>query len=261
MVAAIIQARMGSARLPGKVALEIMEKTVLEYVIERVKKAKHIENTIVATTIKKEDSVVADLAGSLGVGVYRGADEDVLDRFYQAAKLFGIKHIVRITADCPLIDPQIIDKVVEVYFRSNVDYCSNTLKETFPDGEDVEVFSFNALHGAWKNAKLLSEREHVTPYIKKNPDKYKPANLENDTDLSYKRWTVDTKEDFRFIKAVLEALYPKKPDFGMEDILEFLERNPHIEKMNKGIMRNEGYTKSLREDKIINVDYTKEQDG
>jgi spore coat polysaccharide biosynthesis protein SpsF (cytidylyltransferase family) len=238
-----------------------MKKTVLEYVVERVKKAKRIERVIVATTIRKEDLGVADLAGSLGAGVYRGADEDVLDRFYQAAKLFGIKHIVRITADCPLIDPQIIDKVIDLYFRSNADYCSNTLKETFPDGEDVEVFSFNVLRSAWKNARLLSEREHVTPYIKKNTDKYKPANLENDKNLSYKRWTVDTKEDFGFIKAVLETLYPKKPDFGMQDILELLEHNPHIEEMNKGIMRNEGYAKSLREDKAVNIDYTKEQDG
>ena len=258
MIAAIIQARIGSARLPGKVLLKIMEKTILEYVVERVKRAKHIENAIIATTIRKEDSGVADLASDLGADVYRGADEDVLDRFYQAAKLFGIKHIVRITADCPLIDSQIIDKVVELYFRSKADYCSNTLKETFPDGEDVEVFSFNALHSAWKNARLSSEREHVTPYIKKKPSIFKLVNLENNIDLSDKRWTVDTKEDFRFIKAVLESLRPVKPDFDTEDILEFLKQNPHLEEINKGIMRNEGYSKSLNEDKKIDIDCKEE---
>lgn len=252
---AIIQARSGSTRLPGKVLLKVMGKTILEYVLERVGKAKNIKGIIVATTQKEEDIRIVDLVESLGIRTYRGSDEDVLDRYYQAAQLLGIKHIVRITADCPLIDPQIIDNAIVLYVESKADYCSNTLDETFPDGEDVEVFSFKALRSAWKNAKLISEREHVTPYIKKNPAMFKLVNLENNTDLSAKRWTVDTKEDFRFIKAILEALYPIKPGFNSEDILEFLKNKPHLEEINKGIVRNEGYLKSLNKDRKIDIDY------
>jgi len=250
----IIQARSGSTRLPQKVLLKVMGKTILEYALERIGKAKNIEGIIVATTLNEEDARIVDLAESIGIKTYRGSSEDVLDRYYQAAKLFGIRHLVRITADCPLIDPWIIDKAVELYFESKADYCSNTLKETFPDGEDVEVLSFNALHSAWKSAKLLSEREHVTPYIKKNPGRFKLVNFENDIDLSGKRWTVDREEDFRFIKALLEGLYPIKPDFSSGDILEFLRQNPRLEEINKGIARNEGYSKSLNRDREINID-------
>jgi len=251
----IIQARSGATRLPEKVLLKVMGKTILEYALERVCKAKNIENIILATTQEEEDIRIVNLAESLGVKSYRGSLEDVLDRYYQVAKLFGIEHVVRITADCPLIDPQIIDKAVGLYFESKADYCSNTLKETFPDGEDVEVLSFNALHSAWKNARLLSEREHVTPYIKNNPGIFKLVNFENNTDISAKRWTLDTKEDFIFIKAVLEGLYPINPDFNSEDVLEFLKQNPHLEEINKGIARNEGYSKSLNKDRKIDIDY------
>ncbi len=255
---AIIQARFGSARLPGKVLLKILDKTILEYVIERVKKAKRIEDIIVATSVKKRDLKIVELASRLGVSVYCGSEEDVLDRYYQAAKLFGIKHIVRITADCPLMDPKIIDRVVDSYFKSASNYCSNTLEETFPDGEDVEVFNFDALHSAWKNANLLSEREHVTSYIKKHPDKFKLTSFKNKPNLSDKRWTLDIEKDFEFIKAILESLYPTNPDFSMEDILEFLHRNPHFGDINKDIIRNEGYLKSLKKDRIVNIDSIEE---
>jgi len=248
---AIIQARVGSTRLPGKVMLKIMGKTILEYGIERVKKAKNIKKVTVAATNKKEDIVIVELMIKLGVAVYRGSENDALDRYYQAAKQFDAKHIVRITADCPLIDPQIIDKVVRRYFKSKADYCSNTLLETFPDGEDVEIFNFKTLSEAWKRAKLLSEREHVTSYITKHPGKFKLVNFKNKKDLSDKRWTVDEENDFKLIKAILEALYPRNPDFQMEDVLKFLGQNPDLENLNKDIIRNEGYLKSLREDKKV----------
>lgn len=255
---AIIQARVGSTRLSGKVLLKVMDKTILEYVIERVKKAKNIENIVVATTAKKEDVEIASLTRRLGLSVYCGSEDDVLDRYYQAAKLFKIEHIVRITSDCPLIDPRIIDDVINYYFESGVDYCSNTLEVTFPDGEDAEVFSFDALNDAWENAKLLSEREHVTPYIRKHPDKFKLASFKNKIDLSGKRWTLDEKGDFKLIKIILESLYPLNPDFAMDDILKFLRQNPHIEDVNKGILTNEGYLKSLKEDRIVNIDHPEE---
>src|SRR3989338_431054 len=144
----IIQARCGATRLPGKVLLKVMDKTILEYVIERVQKAKNVENIIVATTVEKKDLGIVRFVSSMGISVYCGSEKDVLDRYYQAAKSFGIRHIVRVTADCPLIDPRIIDDVIGCYFHSGCDYCSNILDVTFPDGEDVEVFSFAALKSA-----------------------------------------------------------------------------------------------------------------
>lgn len=248
----IIQARYGSTRLPGKVLLKVLGKSILEYAIERVKKAKNIENIIVATTVKKKDLQIVNLTKRLGIAVYCGSEDDVLDRYYQAAKLFKAKHIVRITADCPLIDSQIINNVINYYFESGADYCSNGLdEETFPDGEDVEIFSFDALNDAWQNAKLLSEREHVIPYITKHPDRFKLASFKNKIDLSDKRWTLDRKEDFELIKAILESLYPVNPDFKMDDILEFLQRNPYLEEINRDIVRNEGYLKSLRQERRV----------
>lgn len=247
----IIQARLCSTRLPGKVMRPILGRPILVYVIERVKKAKRVAQIIVATTRKREDSKIARLASKLKTEIYRGSEDDVLDRFYQAARLFRTKHMVRITADCPLIDPEVIDKIVDSYFKSGADYCSNTLEVTFPDGQDTEVFSFQALQEAWQNAKLLSEREHVTPYIKKNPERFKLVSVKNEVDLSEKRWTLDTKEDFKFIKAVLEALYPKNSDFTMKDVLRFLEENRHLEEINRHIVRDEGYLKSLKEDRKV----------
>lgn len=255
---AIIQARLGSTRLPGKAFLRVLDKTILEYVVERVRKAGSVEDVIVATTTEKEDLQIADLMNRLKIKVYRGSRDDVLDRFYQAARSFGARDIIRITADCPLIDPEVIDNVAGRYFGSGADYCSNTLEETFPDGQDAEIFGFHALSDAWKNAKLLSEREHVTPYITKNPGRFKLVSVKNKINLGDKRWTLDRKEDFEFIKAILESMYPDNPDFNMGDVLKFLERRPELEKINKGIARNEGYQRSLRTDRAIDVDHTKE---
>lgn len=248
---AIIQARNGSSRLPGKVLFRILNKTILEYIAERVKRAATLDGVIVATTTQKEDDQIEVLMKSAGVKCYRGSTEDVLDRYYQAAKLFKVDPIVRITADCPLIDPKIIDSAVNSYFKSTADYCSNVLDVSFPDGQDVEVFSFKALEDSWQNAKMLSEREHVVPYIKKHPQRFKLVNFNNEVDLSAKRWTLDERKDFEFIKTILEALYPVKPEFKMEDVLEFLKNNPRVEKINQGINRNEGYQKSLKEDRVI----------
>ncbi len=247
----IIQARLSSKRLPGKVLLKIMNKTILEYVIERAAKSSYVKDLIVATTDKKEDQQIVELSRRLKVAVYCGSEEDVLDRYYKAAKLFNSDHIVRITADCPLIDPCVIDDVIKHYLASDADYCANTLEETYPDGEDVEVFSFSVLSEAWQNAKLLSEREHVTPYIKKCPDKFKLVNLKNKIDLSAQRWTLDEKEDFIFLKAVLEFLYPVNPNFNMDDILEFLAKNPKLADTNNTIIKNEGYLESLKKDRSI----------
>ena len=248
----IIQARVNSTRLPNKVLLDLKGKTVMERVIERVQRSRLVEDVIVATTMEEQDLELALLCEKRGVKVYRGSEEDVLDRYYQAARVFLIKDIVRITADCPLIDPMIIDEAIGLYTSMKADYVSNALRETFPDGEDVEVFSFETLENAWKNAKLYSEREHVTSYIRKHPEFFKIENLICKQNLSQKRWTLDEKKDYEFIKLIYENLYNEGDgNFGMREILEFLKRYPECEKINSGIKRNEGYMKSLQKDKIF----------
>jgi spore coat polysaccharide biosynthesis protein SpsF (cytidylyltransferase family) len=247
---AIIQARLGATRLPGKVLLKLNGRTVLEHVIARVLKAKTINGVVVATTVNKEDLSIVHLVSGKGISVYCGSSEDVLDRYYQAARLFNIEHVIRITADCPVIDPKIIDRVVSDYFKKQADYCSNTLRETFPDGQDVEVFSFKALTIAWRNAKLSSEREHVTPYIRKRAKLFKLVSYENKIDLSKKRWTLDRIEDYRLLKILFQHLYKNNSFFGMQEIINFLKENSDLEKINGFIVRNEGYLKSLKQEKI-----------
>ena len=256
-IIAIIQARLGSTRLPGKVLLDLEGRTVLEHVIRRVRSSKFVNDIIVATTINKEDLEIVKLCASLGISVYCGSVDDVLDRYFQTARLFKAYHIARITSDCPLIDPKIIDDVVALHLSEKSDYTSNILKETFPDGQDTEIFTFNALKEAWKNANLASEREHVTPYIRKNP-LFKHVNLEYNEDLSQKRWTLDNPEDFEFIKIIYENLYKKNPFFGMEEILKFINEYPAIEKINNSLKRNQGYLKSLKEEKILSLEGIKE---
>lgn len=257
-VAAIIQARVGSTRLPNKVLKEIAGRTVLEHVINRVKAASKIDDIIVATTVNKEDRKIVKICNDLGCSVFCGSEEDVLDRYYQAAKSFKVRHIVRITADCPLIDSSIIDEVVGKHLKEQADYTANVIKETYPDGLDVEVFTFNSLKKAFMNAQLLSEREHITPYIRKHREVFKIVNVEYSENLSDKRWTLDEEADYQFIKYVYKGLFNKNPLFGMKEIIEFLKENPEIEKLNMHISRNEGYKKSLKEDGIIDLKDQKE---
>lgn len=252
-VIAVIQARISSTRLPGKVLKKIEGKTILEHVINRVKAAKNLDDVIVATTVKKEDLEIVKLCAKLGISVFCGSENDVLDRYYQTARLFKADHIIRITSDCPLIDPQVTDEVIELYFQKKADYATNTIPETFPDGLDTEVFSFKTLKRSWENAKLSSEREHVTPYIRNNSNIFKLVNLKSNINLSNKRWTIDEPEDFEFIKIIYKNLYPKDSLFGMEATLNYLRKNPEVEKINKNIIRNEGYLKSLKEDRILNL--------
>lgn len=256
MVIAIIQARIGSTRLPGKVLKKVLGKTMLEHEIERIKCAKTIDRIILATTINPEDKKIVRLAGKLKIGVFAGSEDDVLDRYYQAAKRFGAKDtIVRLTGDCPLIDPRVVDEVVSFYIKNkkNCQYASNVNPPTFPDGMDVEVFSFAALKEAWQKAGLLSEREHVTTYIRNHLEKFKIKNLKNKKNLSHIRLTLDNKEDFILIKKIFTALYPKKKNFNLTDMNKFLEKNPELALINNHLQRNEGMQKSLREDKKIDI--------
>jgi spore coat polysaccharide biosynthesis protein SpsF (cytidylyltransferase family) len=247
-VLGIIQARLASTRLPEKIFLKLEGKKVIEHVINRVQAAQLVDDILVATTSKKIDIKVVNLCSSIGIKCFSGSEEDVLDRYYQSAKSFKPEHIVRVTADCPLIDPEIIDSVIDLHLKKKADYTSNVISGRFPDGEDVEVFTFNTLYRAWHDARLFSEREHVTPYMKKNSDIFKIGSLDCNRDLSGKRWTLDNPEDYEFIKIIYRNLYPENHLFGMKEIIEFINNNPDIENINKWIERNEGYKKSLKKD-------------
>lgn len=254
MTGAIIQARMGSTRLPQKVIKEIEGKTILEHVIERVKRIKNVDKVILATTSKREDDILEKIGKNLKVSVFRGSENDVLDRFYRAAKLLKVDPIIRITADCPLLDPRVCEKVIDYYLKGDYDYVSNASPPTFPDGLDTEVFSFQALEKSWKEVKLLSEREHVTPYIYRNPQIFKLGNVSSEIDFSHLRLTVDEKADLILIREIYKELYHQNPLFGLEEIIKLFERKPELAKINQKIARNEGYLKSLKKDK----DYEKE---
>ena len=249
MVLAIVQARLSSTRLPGKVLMPILGRPMLWRQLERVKLAKSIDHLIVATSDQPEDRQLVSMCREFGVECYCGSLDDVLDRFYRAASHYEADHIVRLTGDCPVADPQVIDAVIEYYRSGNCDYGSNGNPFTFPDGLNVEVMSFDCLEHAWREAKLPSQREHVTPFIWQQPERFKLANFIHDPDLSHLRWTVDEPEDFEFITKVYEALYPDNPTFTMANILRFLEVRPELSDLNAGFERNEGFEKSLMEDK------------
>lgn len=245
-VVAIIQARMGSTRLPGKVLVDISGKPMLWHIIERVKGCKKVDSIVVATTSREEDRPVVELAIDCGVDAFAGSEDDVLDRYYQAARKFDADPIVRITADCPVIDPQIVDEVINECTEEGYDVCG--LSGEFPDGLDVTVFSFKALENTWENAKLPSEREHVCPYMGKHPEKFKLGEYVKFDNLSHHRWSVDEESDLRFIQEIFSRLYKPGEIFLTGDILGVLEREPDLLKINAGITRNEGYIKSLKED-------------
>jgi spore coat polysaccharide biosynthesis protein SpsF len=236
-VAAIIQARMGSTRLPGKVLKKVLGKTLLEYQIERVKRAKTIDEIIIATTKKESDDPIVQLCQQLSIPYYRGSEEDVLSRYYKAATEFNVDVIVRLTSDCPIIDPNVIDKVIGCYLenRDQYDYVSNTLMRTYPRGLDTEVMSYEVLKRAHEEAKELVYREHVTAYIYNHPNHFNLCNVLNEKDDSKHRWTVDTEEDFLLIKNILETLYPLNPLFTLEDVIQILRDKPEWVEINAHI--------------------------
>ena len=245
----ITQARSGSTRLPRKILKEINSESLLEIHLKRLNKCKNVSKIIVATTDKLEDKVIYKFAIDMGFNSFRGSESDVLDRFYQAVKHEKPDWIVRVTSDCPLIDPILVDKLINLSHNNNIDYCSNTLIENYPDGQDIEVFKFSALELAWKNSNLASDREHVTPYIRNNSD-FKGARLFTalnypcDSNYSMIRMTVDESRDFDLIKILINDLGTDKT---------WLEYANHIIKndlnrINNSIIRNQGYLKSLKND-------------
>jgi len=250
-VIAILQARTSSTRLQGKVLKPILGKPMLQLELERIQKAKLIDKVVIATSKHRSDDGVASLCQTLNIECFRGELDDVLDRYYQASKKYKPKHIVRVTGDCPLIDSDIIDQVIDLHINSNFDYTSNCEPPTFPDGLDIEIFTFKALKNAWKESKKPSEREHVTLFIRNNPDLFTCQNYTYKDDLSYLRWTVDEPEDFEFVTKIYQELYQKKPNFLLKDILLLLEQKPLLKKINNEFIRNEGLLLSKNKDKEL----------
>lgn len=248
---AITQARTGSTRFPGKVLMKLGSQSLLELHLQRILKSKKIDEVILATTTKPEDAVLADIGRRANVTTSRGSETDVLDRFYQAIVGKHADYVVRLTSDCPLIDADLIDRIIEYTVEKKLDYCSNTLDPTYPDGQDVEVFRFSALEKAWRDARLNSEREHVTPYIWKNSS-YKGGTLftsDNFADgksFAHLRMTVDEPRDLTLVKKLVEAL---GTDRTWLEYAEYILKNPHVQILNQEIVRNEGYTKSINEEK------------
>ncbi|HUR87793.1 MAG TPA: glycosyltransferase family protein [Ramlibacter sp.] len=245
---AIVQARMGSTRAPNKVLADIAGHAMLAHVLQRTARAR-VDAIVVATTDKPEDDVLSHWVLESGLArVYRGSEHDVLDRFWRAANGAQADVIVRVTADDPLKDPQIIDHALSLLDGdASLDYVSNTLHPTFPEGLDIEVFRFRALDRANTEAKLASEREHVTPYIWKNPETFRVLNFEHAEDLSRWRWTVDKPEDIEFMRKVFSAFPPGNP-MPYQAVIDYLRRHPEIAGINSGTARNEGYAKSLQKE-------------
>lgn len=219
-------------------------KPLLWYVVSRAGRAKYLDEIVVATTDRPTDDVVVRFCAEHGWPSFRGSEQDVLDRYYQTAWIHKAEVVVRITADCPLVDPHIVDLVIEKLIQGPYDYASNTIEPTYPDGLDVEAFRFTALERAWSEAKTMPEREHVTPYLWRNPEKFRLANVAHPTNLSHLRWTVDEPEDLEFVRRVFAHLEPDL-HFGMEEVLRLLQLHPELSSINAHLRRNEGYRKSL----------------
>ncbi|MGM0841682.1 MAG: cytidylyltransferase domain-containing protein [Bacillota bacterium] len=240
-IAAIIQARMGSTRLSGKVMKELEGKTVLSHVIERVKQSKLIEDIIIATTTHERDNIIETEAIYCGSKVYRGSEDDVLSRYYFAAKEYNVETIIRITSDCPLIDPNVIDEIIEFYLKGTYELLTNAgsdlRQRTYPRGLDIEIFSFEVLEKAYINGKESYHREHVTPYIYEHSKRI--YYFKNKVDYSKYRWTLDTKEDFELISEIYSRLCKGAHDFYLPDIIELFKEEPDLLTINAHIEQKE----------------------
>lgn len=244
----IIQARMSARRLPDKVLMDIAGKPMLQHVIDRVRRA-DIGDVVVATSDDASDDRIALFCEKQGVPCFRGSLNDLIGRYYSAAQQYNADVVVRLTGDCPLLDPSVIRSVVDLYSTGNYDYVSNVNPPTFPDGLDTEVFSFEGLENAYKNATLPSDREHIAPYFEKRPKEFRLGNVEHTQDLSMHRWTVDEQNDVTFVCSVFEHLGTDV--FSMNEIIALVEKYPHLRDVNQSIVRNAGHASALEADEAF----------
>ncbi len=226
---------MTSTRLPRKVLMNIEGKPMLWHIINRLEFSKKLDDTIIAIPDTKENDILEKFAKDNQIKFSRGSEEDVLSRYYEAGQKFKANVIVRITADCPLIDPKVTDGIIEKHLNSGADYTSNILKRTFPRGLDVEVFNFGVLERVYKEAKEPYQQEHVTPYIYKNPERFRLTNIVNDEDFSYMRWTVDEMKDLEFVREIYKRLYKEGEIFLMEDVINLVKQLPELMEIHKDI--------------------------
>lgn len=244
---AIIQARMGSTRLPGKVLRDIGEKPMLEHVLERARATRELDKIVVATTENEEDDEIVRVVQRMGVTFFRGSEQDVLDRYYQAAKVHDANPVVRLTADCPLLDPDEVDRVVKSFVASpDLDYLGTG--ETYPEGYGTEVFTYEALQRAWEEASLSSEREHVTSYIWDGDDSFAVGRIELPQDLTAIRVTVDRPVDVEVVTKIVNDISTPGDLIGIEDVVYYLREQPDVASLNKDIPRREGYKRSIRKE-------------
>ncbi|MCR5205004.1 MAG: glycosyltransferase family protein [Lachnospiraceae bacterium] len=251
---AMIQARCGSTRFPNKVLIDLCGKPALQRMIERVQRSKLVDEVMVVTSIEKNNLPILKLCSELGIRVGVGSEDDVLDRFYQTSKLLKPEYVIRLTADCPCFDAELLDMAI-ASMEPDADYRA-MISETFADGLDLEIVKYSALEKAWREANHSFEREHVTQYIIRHPEIFKLQDFESsDGNFGNHRWTVDEPEDFELVKRVYEHFEEElsKDDFGYRDIIEFLESKPEIMELNKKYARNEGLNKSIKEDRLIDV--------
>lgn len=261
-IVTIVQARCSSSRLPNKVLLPLVGKELLLRQIERMSVSKMIVKIVVATSLEASDDFIEKLCNENSITCFRGSLNDLLDRHYQAAKLFNADAVVKIPSDCPLIDPKIIDDVINFFLKNcdKYDYVSNLHPASYPDGNDVEIMHFSVLEKSWKESSKDFEREHTTPYIWENPEIFKIGNYLWETGKDYSmshRFTIDYPEDYEFIKIVYEKLYPSNPYFSLEDILNLLENNPEIKKINDKYNGVNWYKNHLDQLKTISPNQTK----
>lgn len=242
-IVCIIQARTGSSRLPNKIFLDLEGKKVLGRVIERVRDSKLINKIVIASPDKQEDDVIEEYVKENypEVGIYRGSENDVLDRYYKAAEKFKADIVIRITSDCPLMDAVVIDKVIQSFLDKDVDYASNVLVErNYPRGLDIEVFSFKALERIWQEAMDDDDREHVTLYLRKHPEIFSTYSVLNGKDYSEYRLTLDQEEDYKLISLIYKRLLPQKENFGLLDIISLLEKESELSEINKNVEQKHG---------------------
>ena len=251
-IVAIIQARMGSSRLPGKVLKEVNGVPLLKYQFERVKQSLFIFETVIATTVREENDVIAEFCEQNQISCFRGSEDDVLSRYYECAREYKADIVVRLTADCPLIDPRVIDEVVKIYMENDYDFVANTAPPegfTYPEGMDVEVFSFKLLERAAREAEKPSELEHVTHYFWQNPQLFSSYRVDLKQDFSDYRLTVDYPEDFEVAEEVFYGLLQKDPLFTMHDVIKFLDDNKDIKEKNSSFKPTAGWQSAFQKDK------------
>jgi spore coat polysaccharide biosynthesis protein SpsF len=249
MILAILQARVSSTRLPGKVLKTIIGKPMILHQLDRLRRVRSVDKLILATSTDDSDKPLINLCHREGIEWYAGSLDDVLDRFYQVASKFTPDTIVRLTGDCPLTDSELIDQVIQFHIDGGYDHTSNSVEPTFPNGLDVSVFEHHCLEQAWREATLASDREHVDTFIWRQPDRFKVGHYKDTIDRSHLRWTVDEPEDFELISRIYGSLYPQNHNFTTDDILRLLDKNPEWSMINSRFTRNEGYKKSLEKDK------------